>query len=70
VEPFRPYLENLSDLTSFDVYDNPIIDIVDHFTKYQYRSDMSEQYFIWQNEQKEVLSLNKARERLAEKVIN
>jgi len=31
---------------------------------------MSEQYFIWQNEQKEVLSLNKARERLAEKVIN
>jgi len=35
--PFMPYLETLADLRTFDTQDNPLIEILDHFTNYIYQ---------------------------------
>lgn len=35
---FRPYIDNISDLKSFDPKDNPIIPILEHFMKVEFRA--------------------------------
>jgi len=44
--PFQPYLEYLHEDTTFIVDDNPIIDILEFFTKYLYTDETMFNYFF------------------------